>query len=51
MVVRAHRPTVALLISVEEVFFHCPKALARSKAWKPGTWRPTAVRPYAAPCS
>lgn len=47
MVVRSHRPPVALLMTVEEVFFHCPKAFARSKAWKPDAWRPTAVRPYA----
>ncbi len=48
MVVRAHRPALALLVTVEEAFFHCPKALARSKAWKPASWAPTAVRPYAA---
>jgi len=48
MVVRGHRPALALLITVQEAFFHCPKALARSKAWKPETWEPSAVRPYAA---
>jgi predicted pyridoxine 5'-phosphate oxidase superfamily flavin-nucleotide-binding protein len=48
MVVRSHRPRLALVVTVEEVFFHCPKAFARSRAWKPETWRPTAVRPYAA---
>ena len=48
MVVRSHRPALALLIGVEEVFFHCPKALVRGKAWKADTWTPTAVRPYAA---
>ena len=47
MVVRSHRPALALLVEVEEVFFHCPKALVRSGAWKPGDWRPTSVRPYA----
>jgi PPOX class probable FMN-dependent enzyme len=48
MVVRSHRPRLALLVSVDEVFFHCPKAFVRSGAWKPETWEPTAVRPYAA---
>jgi PPOX class probable FMN-dependent enzyme len=48
MVVRSHRPALALLVGVEQVFFHCPKALARAKAWKPDSWKPTAVRPYAA---
>ena len=47
MVVRSHRPGVALVIGVEETFFHCPKAFARSRAWKPEAWEPTAVRPYA----
>lgn len=47
MVVRSHRPELALLIEVEEAFFHCAKAFARSKTWKPESWDPTAVRPYA----
>jgi PPOX class probable FMN-dependent enzyme len=47
MVVRSHRPSLALLVTVEEVFFHCPKAFARSQAWQPDAWTPTAVRPYA----
>ncbi|MEU4293761.1 MSMEG_1061 family FMN-dependent PPOX-type flavoprotein [Kribbella sp. NPDC026596] len=47
MVVRSHRPPVALVVEVEETFFHCPKSFARSKTWKPDTWNPTAVRPYA----
>jgi PPOX class probable FMN-dependent enzyme len=47
MVVRSHRPPLALLVTVEEVFFHCPKAFARSRTWNPDAWEPTAVRPYA----
>lgn len=47
MVVREHRPRLALLVTVEEVFFHCPKAFARSKTWTPDAWSPSAVRPYA----
>lgn len=46
MVVRSHRPSLAVLMTVHEVFFHCPKAFARSKAWKPETWTSGAVRPY-----
>ncbi|HEV7742804.1 MAG TPA: MSMEG_1061 family FMN-dependent PPOX-type flavoprotein [Pseudolysinimonas sp.] len=38
MVVRGHRPVLALLVDVEEVFYHCSKAFLRSKAWEPGTW-------------
>ncbi|MGZ0151806.1 MSMEG_1061 family FMN-dependent PPOX-type flavoprotein [Kribbella sp. WER1] len=37
MIVRSHRPRLALVVDVEEVFFHCPKAFARSKTWKPDT--------------
>jgi PPOX class probable FMN-dependent enzyme len=44
MVVRGHRPALALLVDVEEVFFHCSKAFLRSKAWDPDTWRPDAAR-------
>ena len=35
MIVRSHRPSLALLVDVEEVFFHCPKAFVRSRVWKP----------------
>jgi uncharacterized protein len=48
MVVRSHRPRLALVVTVAEVFFHCPKAFARSRTWKPESWEPAAVRPYAA---
>lgn len=47
MVVKGHRPSLALLLDVEEVFFHCPKAFRRSRTWDPETWRPTAARPHA----
>lgn len=38
LVVRGHRPVVALEVRVEEVFFHCAKALLRSGLWDPGSW-------------
>jgi uncharacterized protein len=47
MVVKGHRPRLALLVDVEEVFFHCPKAFRRSRTWDPATWQPTSARPYA----
>jgi uncharacterized protein len=43
LVVKGHRPILALEVLVEEVFFHCGKALLRSELWKPETWRPEAV--------
>jgi PPOX class probable FMN-dependent enzyme len=47
MVVRSHRPPLALLVGVEEIFFHCPKAFARARLWNPESWDASAVRPYA----
>lgn len=43
MVVRGHRPALALLVEIDEVFFHCSKAFLRSKAWQPETWAPDAA--------
>jgi len=41
MVVRGGRPLVAVVVDVEEVFFHCSKAFLRSGLWDPATWDPT----------
>ncbi|HVE97734.1 MAG TPA: MSMEG_1061 family FMN-dependent PPOX-type flavoprotein [Mycobacteriales bacterium] len=38
MVVKGHRPRLALVVDVEEVFFHCSKAFLRSSLWEPDTW-------------
>lgn len=38
MVVRGHRPAVALVVDIDEVFYHCSKAFLRSKTWDPATW-------------
>ncbi|MCA6095981.1 pyridoxamine 5'-phosphate oxidase family protein [Streptomyces sp. SCA3-4] len=43
LAVKGHRPRVALLVEIEEVFFHCSKAFLRSGLWKPETWDPGAV--------
>ncbi|MER5786320.1 pyridoxamine 5'-phosphate oxidase family protein [Streptomyces mobaraensis] len=43
MTVKGHRPVLALLVEVEEVFYHCSKAFLRSELWKPETWRPDEV--------
>jgi uncharacterized protein len=47
MKVKGHRPQLALLVTVEEVFFHCAKAFLRSELWEPASWRPDAVPPRA----
>lgn len=40
MTVRGHRPLLALVVDVEQVFFHCSKAFLRANLWEPETWRP-----------
>ena len=47
MVVKGHRPVLAMVVEVEEVFHHCSKAFARSHLWEPETWEPDAVEPRA----
>lgn len=40
MVVNNHRPDLALLLRVEEAFFHCGKSMIRSRMWQPEEWGP-----------
>jgi PPOX class probable FMN-dependent enzyme len=43
LVVRGHRPRLALVVDVEEVFYHCSKAFLRASLWDPATWAADAV--------
>ncbi len=43
MVVKGHRPVLALVVEIDEVFGHCAKAFMRSQLWHPSTWDPLAV--------
>jgi PPOX class probable FMN-dependent enzyme len=45
MVVKGHRPVLALVVDIEEIFFHCAKAFLRSGLWQPETWDPDGVVP------
>jgi uncharacterized protein len=38
MVVRGHRPVLATVVEVEQVFHHCAKAFRRAGLWDPSTW-------------
>ena len=37
-VLNGHRPDFVLLVRVEEAFFHCGKAMIRSRMWQPDMW-------------
>ena len=41
-------PASALVLGIEEVYPHCPKALLRSGAWKPEQWLPADAQPSSA---
>ncbi|SDD99637.1 MSMEG_1061 family FMN-dependent PPOX-type flavoprotein [Nocardioides lianchengensis] len=45
MVVKGHRPVLAVVVEIEELFFHCAKAFLRSGLWRPETWDPEGVVP------
>jgi uncharacterized protein len=47
MAVRGKRPVLALLVEIEQIFFHCAKAFMRSALWQPDTWRPEALPSHA----
>ncbi|WP_433324180.1 pyridoxamine 5'-phosphate oxidase family protein [Spirillospora sp. CA-294931] len=40
LVVKGHRPQLALLVEIEQVYHHCAKAFLRSSLWRPETWNP-----------
>jgi uncharacterized protein len=37
-VMQGKAPKVVLVVTVERVYYQCPKALVRSKLWDPATW-------------
>lgn len=45
MVVKGHRPLLAVLVEIETIFFHCSKAFLRSQLWKSETWDPDRIVP------
>jgi PPOX class probable FMN-dependent enzyme len=38
LVVKRHRPILALVVDIDEIFYHCSKAFLRSKLWDPTSW-------------
>ncbi|MCD0451500.1 pyridoxamine 5'-phosphate oxidase family protein [Actinocorallia sp. API 0066] len=47
MTVKGHRPILAVEVAVEQIFFHCAKALMRSHLWQPETWQPDVLPSHA----
>lgn len=45
MVVQGHRPVLAVVVEIDEVFHHCQKAFLRSQLWEPESWAPNARVP------
>ena len=43
MLVRGHRPVLAVVVEIEEVFHHCSKAFLRSRLWDTEAWDPDGV--------
>ncbi|WP_329108918.1 pyridoxamine 5'-phosphate oxidase family protein [Micromonospora sp. NBC_01699] len=47
LAVKGRVPVLALVVEIEEVFYHCSKAFLRSDLWQPEHWHPEAVPPRA----
>jgi PPOX class probable FMN-dependent enzyme len=45
MLVKGHRPLLAVVVEIDQIFFHCGKAFLRSGLWSPETWDPEARVP------
>lgn len=43
MVVKGHRPVLAIVVEIDEIFHHCSKAFLRSAMWKHESWDVEAV--------
>ncbi|MGH3773379.1 MAG: pyridoxamine 5'-phosphate oxidase family protein [Pseudonocardiaceae bacterium] len=43
MTVQGNRPLLALIVEINQVFYHCQKAFLRSNLWQPATWNPQAA--------
>ena len=45
LLVKGHRPQLAIVVEIEQIFFHCAKAFMRSQLWEPETWDPDGIAP------
>ncbi len=47
MVVKGHRPVLAIVVEIDQIFFHCAKAFLRSELWQPASWEPDMLPSHA----
>ncbi|WP_214320495.1 pyridoxamine 5'-phosphate oxidase family protein [Nonomuraea sediminis] len=47
MIVKGHRPDLALVLEIDTIFFHCAKAFMRSHLWEPESWEPDVLPSHA----
>jgi len=45
MIVKGHRPLLAVVVEIDEIFHHCAKAFLRSGLWDAATWDPEGLVP------
>lgn len=38
MVCQGHEPVLAVVVRIEQIFYHCSKAFLRSRLWQPESW-------------
>ncbi len=48
LAVKGKRPILALVVEIDQVFSHCPKAFLRSYLWEPAQWPSTDEMPSVA---
>jgi uncharacterized protein len=47
MIVKGHKPILALVVEIDTIYFHCGKSAMRSGIWRPETWAPDALPQHA----
>jgi PPOX class probable FMN-dependent enzyme len=47
LVVKGHRPQLAVEVAIEQIFHHCAKAFLRSQLWQPASWTPEVLPTHA----
>lgn len=47
LVVKGHRPVLAIEVAIEQIFLHCQKAFLRSELWNTETWHPETLPSHA----